>query len=152
MISAIKCFQTSKTQRSEMKIRNLPALCCCYLQGWAHADKQEGMFNLKGIVNGSLDKKATSDFYLCWLLYDLSYHILLCTAGLTLKLAQSQDSALTLDNLSSIFHKPHFMSSYTRIIHVELEQKCNRDNLLPSDVLTGNQKKCTLQLPYAICN
>lgn len=60
------------------KIRDENQKCtCCYrcLPRWAHADKQEGMFNLKGIVNGSLYKKATSDFYLCWLLYDLSYCI-----------------------------------------------------------------------------
>lgn len=64
-------------QRSEIRLRSVPALCYCCLPGRAHADKQEGMFNLKGIVNGSPYEKATSDFYLGWLLHDLLYRIFL---------------------------------------------------------------------------
>lgn len=45
-----------------MSGRALPAPYCCSLAGWAHPDKQDGMFNLKGIVNGSPYKKAIQTF------------------------------------------------------------------------------------------
>lgn len=61
------------------------------------------MFNLKGIVNGSPYKKAISDFDLRWLSCDLSYCVFFfffaCMAGLMLKPADLQNSALVSDNL-----------------------------------------------------
>lgn len=70
------------------------------------------MFNLKGILNESLYKNTTSDFYLLWLLYDLSP---------VLKHKSTRTLLLPQIVCPVIVHKPHFINSYTRLIHVELE-------------------------------
>lgn len=106
-------------------------------------------------------RKPPQTFYLCWLLYDLSYRnffffffFLVYVAELTVKPAEMQDSALTSDNLSRIFHNPNFISSYTRIIHVVLEHigKFKRDNLTCFRCCERKLRlaEYALRLPYVI--
>lgn len=84
------------------------------------------MCNLKRIAKGYLFNKATSDFYLSWpppwpfILHFRGFFVYTKTNG---KASWVQDSVLISTNLSWIIYKPHFISSCTRIIHVELEQK-----------------------------
>lgn len=109
-----------------MSVRTSPAPCCRSQPGWAHPDQQEGMFNLKRIVNGSPYKKAISDFYLRWLSCDLLYCLFFaCMSGQT-QPADLQNRALVSDNLCWIFHNPNFISSYARTIRVVLEGEKTR--------------------------